>query len=362
MSSNNSPTKRSKLHDVVQEQGGIPMEADNYYNNNSRPQLEAAKLGFTQWKQCIERIQTKFSMIPYLHVVDYGSSQGGNSIEPMKLLIHQRPQVQVTHTDLVFNDFNSLIRLMGNPTTSYVKDPSITFVSARGGSFYKQIFPPLSVHLAYSSIATHWLSNPHELQGPEFTLSKLHVHQIPDSHKSKQLLIERAKKDWQDFIHMRAIEFLPGAEFFQVGISRDDQNISGIESIMDTSLAVANSLYGIERAAQCTKMIPTYHRTVSEWLAPFLTEEGKKNWKIQHCDMVISHDAHYKDFINGIITLDQYVEKQIGVLRAAYLRGVFPEGIPDVDLFVEKLRSEIIKQPECVKADWRIVLLCVERI
>jgi hypothetical protein len=98
-------------------------------------------------------------------IADYGSSQGLNSLGPMRLAIEsvrrqssgERP-ILIYHIDQPSNDFNSLFELLDTSPDRYsLNDPCI-FPCAVGRSFYENVLPANSVHVGWSSYAAMWIT------------------------------------------------------------------------------------------------------------------------------------------------------------------------------------------------------------
>jgi hypothetical protein len=87
-------------------------------------------------------------------IADYGSSQGRNSLAPMRLAIGAvRPrvgpdrQILIYHVDQPSNDFNSLFEVLDASPDRYSLDDPNVFPCAIGRSFYERVLPPNSVHI-----------------------------------------------------------------------------------------------------------------------------------------------------------------------------------------------------------------------
>src|ERR1700722_142438 len=93
-------------------------------------------------------------------IADYGSSQGKNSLAPMRIAIEalrrrrgpDRPIV-VYHVDLPANDFNALFETLQDDPERYVLNQPNVFPCAIGRSFYESVLPPGGVHIGWSSYA-----------------------------------------------------------------------------------------------------------------------------------------------------------------------------------------------------------------
>ncbi|ASY46005.1 MAG: hypothetical protein EPO45_13560 [Sphingobium sp.] len=143
-------------------------------------------------------------------IVDYGASQGRNSMAPMATAIDlvrahdaQRP-VQVVHTDLPSNDFTSLFGLLDRDPASYLNGRQGVFPSAIGRSYFDAILPPGSVDLGWSSNALHWMScNPVDVADHGWAI-------FSRSAQARAAVEAVLAKDWLAFLKARAVELRPG--------------------------------------------------------------------------------------------------------------------------------------------------------
>src|SRR3546814_3526569 len=97
--------------------------------------------------------------------VEYGCSQGRNSMAPMRAAIEalrvrtgEDRAVEVVHTDLPSNDFTSLFTTLDDDPGSYLSGQSNVFPSDIGRSYFDTILPPSRVDLGWSSNAHHCVS------------------------------------------------------------------------------------------------------------------------------------------------------------------------------------------------------------
>jgi hypothetical protein len=138
-------------------------EGGGAYNLHSM--LQAA--GAASALALLERAALNFVLEPNdrpVVLADYGSSEGKNSLAPMRLAIEtlrrrtgpDRP-VFVFHIDQPANDFNSLFGLLNSDPARYALEPNV-FSSAVGRSFDEEVLPPAHIHLGWSSYAAQWLS------------------------------------------------------------------------------------------------------------------------------------------------------------------------------------------------------------
>jgi hypothetical protein len=141
-----------------------PMEGHGVYNRSSRVQAAGLSPAVPLLEQAAKSVPLPAGPDPIL-LVDYGSSEGHNSLGPLTTAIgvlRERlgPEraISVVHTDLPDNDFTALFRTLAADPNSYLRGNSEVFALAVGRSFYEQILPAGSVTLAWSSWAIQWLS------------------------------------------------------------------------------------------------------------------------------------------------------------------------------------------------------------
>jgi hypothetical protein len=145
-------------------------------------------------------------------IVDYGASQGRNSMLPMRIAIERlrarmatRP-IEVIHTDLPTNDFQALFTLLADDPASYLAGHEAVFPSAIGRSYFAPIVPPGRVDLGWSSNALHWLSrNPIDVPDHGWAV-------FSRSTEAREAVDQQLAEDWSDFLQARATEFHLGAK------------------------------------------------------------------------------------------------------------------------------------------------------
>lgn len=243
------------------------MEGGGYYNAHSRPQASASELGIPLLQRAASEIRDSGAIT----IADLGSSQGKNSMAPMRAAIqtlrarYADAPVSVTHTDLPANDFNALFELLATGSDSYLRDAANVYAFAAGGSFYNRLFPANSIDLAWNSIAVHWLSSvPCEIPN--------HIWSPYAQGAVREQFRRRAAGDWQNFLNARAAEMRPGAQIVVVASSADDNGFAGAEGLMNVAndelldMVRRGSLTSRQYAAMA---IPTYYRTKAEFEAPF---------------------------------------------------------------------------------------------
>jgi hypothetical protein len=123
------------------------MEGGGSYNLYARIPAGGGNLALPFLEQAVKQITLDGGDQPVV-IADYGSSQGKNSLAPMRAAIKalrarvgpDRP-ISVVHVDQAANDFNTLFDVLHcDPERYSVGDPNI-FPSGIGRSFYESVFP-----------------------------------------------------------------------------------------------------------------------------------------------------------------------------------------------------------------------------
>lgn len=234
------------------------------YNRDATAQATAATFGVDQLVAAAHRVPTQRPV----RIVDYGASQGLNSLAPLSAAIDAiraddpSAQVEVVHMDLPTNDFTSLMATVAGDPHSYLR-PGV-FPMMTGGSFYRQVVADGSVSLGWCSISLHWLD---DAPGP---LPGIWSATAPDDVRSSWRTA--SADDWRRFLDARAAELQAGATLVVVCGAADASGASGAEPAMDLlddclqSMAADGTLTAAEYADMA---IPAWYRTEAEWREPF---------------------------------------------------------------------------------------------
>jgi hypothetical protein len=135
------------------------MESGGSYNLHAKIPAGGANLALPLLEQAVSNVTLHGGDQPVI-IADYGSSQGKNSLAPMRAAIKALRArigpdraILVVHIDQAANDFNTLFDVLySDPERYSVNDPNV-FPSAIGRSFYEKVLPPEHVHLGWSSYA-----------------------------------------------------------------------------------------------------------------------------------------------------------------------------------------------------------------
>ena len=251
--------------------GSSVMEGNGAYNKNAKIPAGAAALAMPLLEKALQRTQLDASDQPVV-VVDYGSSQGKNSMAPMRLAIKtirerigRNRAILVYHIDQPSNDFKSLFEVLDADPDRYVVNEPNVFPAAIGRSFYENVLPPNSVHLGWSSYAAVWLSRiPALIPG--------HFVPIRSTGAVRAEFDRQAAKDWEAFLSLRARELHPGGRLVVVLPAVADDGSTGLESIFDRANEVLEEMVAdgeITSEERSRMALGTYPRRKRDLLAPF---------------------------------------------------------------------------------------------
>ena len=253
-------------------------------------------------------------------IADYGSSQGKNSLAPMRLAVtnlrrrigRTRPIV-VFHIDQPTNDFNSLFDVLATNPDRYARDEPNVFPCAIGRSFYERVLPPDSVHLEWCSYAAVWLSRvPTRIPG--------HFISLGSTGTVRAQFERQAADDWKEFLSLRASELLPGGRLVVVLPGLADDGSSGFEGIMDHANAVLAEMVeeGAITADERARMVLRSHpRRKCDLLAPFAQDGQFQHLKVECFDMSVLTDAPWTEY-------EQDGDREaLATKRALFFRSIF---------------------------------------
>jgi SAM dependent carboxyl methyltransferase len=280
----------SLLHGVTEARGS--------YNRHAATQAAGGALALPLLKEAVQALALDGGGSPIV-IVDYGSSQGRNSLAPMRAAIaafrERAPQprpICVVHVDVAENDFSTLFDVIYTAPDSYISDDPDVFPSAVGRSFYRSVLPPDHVHLGWSSHAAVWLSRA-PTQIPDHFW-------IPSSTGTVRAAFERqAADDWEAFLRLRARELCVGGRLVVTLPSPSDDGISQIHEGMNRANALlaemvsAGEITAEERARM---LLLSYPRRKSELLAPFAETGRFGNLILEHCEVFPVPDAAWDEY------------------------------------------------------------------
>ncbi|MFD9123360.1 hypothetical protein [Kitasatospora sp. NPDC059571] len=295
---------------------------------------------------------------------DLGCASGANALEPMRRLVaavrgrNASVPVWVTHTDIPGNDFNALVATLTGPA-AYTGTPGV-FACAEARSFYEPLFPPGELHLAWSTIAVHWLSRvPQPIDG--------HVYCSRATGAAREALRRRSAADWSGFLTHRAAELVPGGQLVVVGGAATDDGLSGAEGIFDLALEELEALVaaGVLTAAQLAAMtVPTWNRTAAEYLDPLTAGPFAAVFRLEDQRFAVLADPAYARFeADG--DAEVYAREVTASFLAAFGPSLFagPAAVgPGVaERFAAGLAARVRERPGAARTEWRVQVLRATR-
>jgi hypothetical protein len=278
--------------------GAAPMQGHGAYNRRSAVQASGASPALPLLEDAAREVAVPAGEGPVV-IVDYGCSEGRNSLLPMaaaigalRRRIGSAREISVVHTDLPGNDFASLFELLASDPESYLRNDAATFPSAVGRSFYAQILPASSVTLGWSAWAVQWLS-----RIPAPIPDHVQVACSRDS-AAREAFARQAAEDWATFLACRGRELHPGGKLVVLTMARTDEGDFGYRALLaamyDTLCALVAD--GVVRAEEAARMaIPTVGRTRAEFSAPF-SGAAFAGLTLERLDMLDGEDGIWDDF------------------------------------------------------------------
>ena len=253
-------------------------------------------------------------------IADYGSSQGKNSLAPIRAAIAvlrsrvgaARP-ILVYHTDLPDNDFSTLFEVVDADPDSYAKQDPLAFPCAIGRSFYGPVLPAGYVDLGWSSYAAVWLSQvPMQIPGHFF---------IPDATGAVRAAFERqAALDWAKFLALRAAELRPGGRLVVALPALGPDGRTAFSGLMDHANATLAELVeqNVIRAEERARMtLGAYPRREAELVAPFAEGGRFAGLAIEHVGTAVAPDTAWTDYESD------HDATALAAKRAQFFRVIF---------------------------------------
>jgi SAM dependent carboxyl methyltransferase len=247
------------------------MEGRGSYNKHSLIPSGGGALALPHLERAIAHVPLEPIDQP-VFIADYGSSQGLNSLAPMRLAIESvrrrssaiRP-ILIYHVDQPSNDFNSLFELLdASPDRYSLIDPNV-FPCAIGRSFYESVLPPNSVHVGWSAYAAMWITRIPALIPGHFAFQR-------SAGEVRAAWERQGAEDWETFLSLRARELRPGGCLVVSVPGVDENGASVFERVLDHAnaelLAMVNE--GAITAEERRRMaLNVWPRRMSELVAPF---------------------------------------------------------------------------------------------
>ena len=276
-----------------------PMEGHGAYNRSSRVQAAGSSPALALLDQAARQVPLLTAPEPVV-IVDYGSSEGHNSLAPVTVAIAilrerigRERAISVVHTDLPGNDFGALFQTLASDPESYLRDDPRVFASAVGRSFYEQILPDSTVTLGWSSWAVQWLS-----RVPALIPDQVQVAYSQDAGV-RSAFYQQAADDWRCFVVHRAAELRPGGRLVVLSMALDDHGDFGykpcVVAIYGAVLDLVDEGF-ITREEARRMVIPTVGRSRQDFMAPFAETGSFAGLTLEEIDIFYGEDGIWTEF------------------------------------------------------------------
>jgi len=294
------------------------MEGGGSYNLHAKIPAGGGNLALPFLEEAVRRLTLDDRPVV---IADYGSSQGKNSLAPMRSAIKGLRAragadcpILVVHVDQPANDFNTLFGVLHADPESYSVDDRNVFPSAIGRSFYESVFPKGYVHLGWSSYAAVWLSRiPMPIPG--------HIEAQASTGEVRAAFHQQAADDWKSFLALRAQELRPGGRLVVVLPGLSDDGGSGFEPLFArannvlTEMVSQGSLTAEERARM---VLGAYPRRRSQLLDPFKVENQYCGLTVERCELSPLPDTAWNDFEQDG-NKETLTERHVGFFRSIFV-------------------------------------------
>jgi len=330
------------------------MKGGGYYDEHSEYQRQVAHSGLSTLVDLAQRIDG----VPAdpLTIVDYGCSEGANSIAAIRELISamrdRQPDacVVAVHNDLPTNDFNALFHNLVERADSYLTlpgGPILPMASPR--SFYDTVVPAASATVGLSFSAAHWFRD------APTAPSRGSMSAMDATGSARMALSKQADDDWTRFLTMRASDLAPGGLLFvqMIGTRVDADGTRHVtaERLLRAMYEVATDMVegGQLRQDALDKFVfPTYMRTADEARAPLERPGSPVAAQFRTDEIAVNPVPNpYLDALHNRGDRREYAERYIAFVRAftesTLRRGLFEIGAPgqDVDGSIERFYTEL---------------------
>lgn len=253
-----------------------------FYDRHSAPQRASIERVLPWLDDAIAAMQLA-GETPTIGVADFGCSEGRNSIIALNTAVAAlrnrtaRP-IQTIHSDLPSNDYARLFEML-RPNGRSVFDFAETYSAVVVGSFYDQLLPPRSLHVATTFNSLGYLSRR--------PIDRLANHVVangpstPDaggsvSDNERAAFLAQIEADMERFLTARAAELVPGGLLLMqcFGAGEVRRNCDRVNDALNDALLAAIDSGGIDRDGYETYYSPVYYRNIDELTALVATPDS----------------------------------------------------------------------------------------
>ena len=272
------------------------MEGGGFYNENSALQASGISLLQPLWETACQSVGCDGEP---LVIVDYASSQGRNSMRPIRAAIDAlrrragaNAPIEVIHTDLPSNDLSALFTALQDDADSYMAGQSSVFPAAIGRNYFEPLFAPGTVHLGWNTFSMQWMSR-----------SPAHVtdHVLAGLSKQPNVIAEvksQQADDWQRFLKVRAHEMRRNAKLLTAFTAQSD-GASGWEWLCGELWAAIEDQVraGLLSPEELRRLsIPIGFRTLDDIRAPFAVNGQFAGLKLEHSELFKIPDPFWSNY------------------------------------------------------------------
>jgi SAM dependent carboxyl methyltransferase len=338
------------------------MEGAGFYNRHSAAQAA----GIDQMLVLLEQAAGEVAIgEEVLVLADYGSSQGRNSMAPVRVAIEavrsrcglDKP-VLVFHTDLPSNDFTSLFHALDEDPNSYLSGSGAVYPAAVGRSFFGAILPPGSVHLGWNSWAVHWLSQK-TVDAPDHVSPTLSA--VPEVRAAA---CDQSARDWSLFLQSRSAELRGGGKMLCLVIIGTGQPVNSDQlwNHLWDSIVELGTEGKLTESEQLRMTLPIWYRSMSELRAPFASGDEFAGLRLRHLEATSAPDPFWDSFQKSGDS------QAFGVSWANTMRAIAAPTVVDaldtgrdqlVDELFQRVAERITAAP--MKYDWDLAAVVMSK-
>lgn len=338
------------------------MEGAGFYNRHSAAQAA----GIDEMLELLERAAREVPVgEEVLVLADYGSSQGRNSMAPMRVAIEalrsrcglDRPAL-VFHTDLPSNNFTSLFHALDEDPNSYLSGSAAVYPAAVGRSFFGAVLPPGTVHVGWNSWAVHWLSQK-TVDAPDHVSPTLSA--VPEVRAAAG---DQSARDWSLFLQSRSAELRDGGKMLCLVILGTGQPVSSDQlwSHLWDSIVELGTERRLTESEQLRMTVPIWYRSMAELRAPFASGDEFAGLRLQHLEATSAPDPFWASFQE---TGDSHAfgiswANTMRAIAAPTIVGALDTGRDQlVDELFERVAERIAAAP--AKYDWDLAAVVMSK-
>jgi hypothetical protein len=308
------------------------MEGKGSYNRHSLIPSGGGALALPHLKRAIADTPLDPSNQPIV-IADYGSSQGRNSLAPMRLAIDEirmgvgpdRP-ILVYHVDQPSNDFNSLFEVLDGDPDRYSRTDANVFPCAIGRSFYEGVLPPNSVHVGWSSYAAMWVRRiPAPIPG--------HFIFARSTGEVRAAWERQGVEDWELFLSLRARELRPDGCLVISVPGADEAGRSMFERVWDNAnveLAAMVEEGAISAEERSRMAMNVWPRRKADLIAPFAKAGRFQSLVLKDSETCVLKDPAWKAYETDADA------DSLAMKHAMFFRSIFT---PTLASFLDRVRA-----------------------